>query len=183
MNSHVKETKEKMQKTAESIHEELNHIRTGRPSPAILDEISIEYYGNPTPLSQCASIEVAERSLVIKPWDRSIIKAIEKAILASPLGLTPMNDGMSIRLNFPPPTGEQKRELAKVAKDVSEHGKIAVRNIRRDVLKKIKEEQKAGDIPEDDAKKLEDEIQKLTDEFVKNMDVLYKEKESEILEV
>jgi len=172
-----------MKKTVDSIQDELNHIRTGRPSPAILDEISIEYYGTDTPLSQCASIEVSERSLVIKPWDRSVIKLIEKAILASSLGLTPLNDGMSIRLNFPPPTGDQKRELAKVAKDIAEHGKIAIRNLRRDVLKKIKEEQKNGDIPEDDAKKLEEEVQKLTDEFVKNMDLLYKEKEEEILEV
>lgn len=183
MNIHIQETKNKMKKSVEVVHEELKHIRTGRPSPAILDEIAIEYYEAQTPLAQVATISTEERSLSIKPWDRNLLKAIEKAVLASSLGLTPINDGISIRLNFPSPTGEQRKNLVKVVKDKIEQGKIAVRNIRRDEIKKVKEEEKNGDIPEDDAKKIEEEIQVVTDEYTAKMDELFKEKELEIMEV
>ncbi|HPE69088.1 MAG TPA: ribosome recycling factor [Thermotogota bacterium] len=183
MNHHVSDAKNRMKKTVQAMDDELKHIRTGRPSPAILDEIQVEYYGTNSPLSQIASINVEERSLSIKPWDLGIMKVIEKAILASSLGLTPINDGKVIRLNFPPPTGEQKKQLVKMVKDKIEQGKVSIRNIRRDALKEIKEEQKKGDIPEDDAKRLEEDVQKLTDEHVKEMDELFKNKEEEIMTV
>ncbi|HNR63276.1 MAG TPA: ribosome recycling factor [Thermotogota bacterium] len=183
MNKYVTEAKEKMYKTVQVVDEELKHIRTGRPSPAMLDDISVDYYGAPTPVTQLASIAIDERALVIKPWDKATLKLIEKAILASSLGLTPMNDGSNIRLNFPPPSGEQKKNLVKVVKEKIENGKISIRNIRRDIIKNIKEEQKKGDIPEDDAKNYETEIQKVTDEYIERMDDLFKRKEEEIMEV
>jgi ribosome recycling factor len=183
MNKYITETKDKMHKTVHVVDEELKHIRTGRPSPAILDEISLDYYGAPTPVSQLASIAIDERALIIKPWDKATIKLIEKAILASSLGLTPINDGINIRLNFPAPTGEQKKNLVKVVKDKIENGKVSIRNIRRDVMKLIKDEQKKGDIPEDDAKNMETEVQKVTDEYIEKMDTLFKKKEEEIMEV
>jgi ribosome recycling factor len=183
MDNHLKVAKDKMEKSVESIADELKHIRTGRPSPALLEEVTADYYNTPTPIPQLASISVMERSLVIKPWDRTVMKAIEKAILGSNLGLTPVNDGSSIRLNFPPPTGEQRRHLVKMVREIIEQGKVAVRNIRREALKEVKEEQKNGDLPEDDAHKLEDKIQELTNEYVTKMDLVFKEKESEIMEV
>ncbi len=183
MDNHLKVAKEKMQKSVDSIAEELKHIRTGRPSPALLEEISADYYNTPTPIPQLASVSVMERSLVVKPWDKTVLKAIEKAILASNLGLTPINDGSSIRLNFPPPTGEQRRNLVKMVHEIVEQGKVAVRNVRREAMKDIKEEQKNGDIPEDDAHKLEEKVQELTNDFVDRMDEVFKEKESEIMEV
>jgi ribosome recycling factor len=183
MDKHLSEAKSKMEKSLESIANELKHIRTGRPSPALLEEITADYYNTPTPIPQIASVSVAERSLVVKPWDKSVLKVIEKAILASQLGLTPVNDGTSIRLNFPPPTGEQRKKLVKMVHDIIEEGKVSIRNIRRDAIKDVKEEQKNGDLPEDDAYRLEDKIQELTDEYVDKMDELFKEKETEIMEV
>jgi ribosome recycling factor len=183
MTQYEKVAKEKMQKAVGKIDEDLKHIRTGRPSPALLDSVHIEYYGAPTPIPQTANISVENRMLVIRPWEKQILKTLEKAILASDLGLTPVNDGNAIRLNFPPPTGEQKKKLAKMAKDQAEQGKIAIRNIRRDVIKEIKEDQKNGDLPEDDAKRIEGEIQKITDDHILAMDRLYEEKEKEIIEV
>lgn len=183
MNKHVSDTKEKMQKTVHVVDEELKHIRTGRPSPALLDEVSVDYFGAATPITQLASVAIDERCLIIKPWDKATLKAIEKGILASSLGLTPANDGTNIRLNFPPPTGEQKKNLVKVVKEKIEEGKISLRNIRRDVIKIVKEEQKKGEIPEDDAKTLENEIQKVTDEFIVKLEGLFTKKEVEIMEV
>jgi len=183
MDKHLSEAKSKMEKSVESIANELKHIRTGRPSPALLEEITADYYNTPTPIPQMASVSVAERSLVVKPWDKSVLKVIEKAILASQLGLTPINDGNNIRLNFPPPTGEQRKKLVKMVHDIIEGGKVSIRNIRRDAMKDVKEEQKNGDIPEDDAHRVEDKIQELTDEYVAKMDELFKEKETEIMEV
>jgi ribosome recycling factor len=183
MDKHLSEAKSKMEKSLESIANELKHIRTGRPSPALLEEITADYYNTPTPIPQIASVSVAERSLVVKPWDKSVLKVIEKAILASQLGLTPVNDGTSIRLNFPPPTGEQRKKLVKMVHDIIEEGKVSIRNIRRDAIKDVKEEQKNGDLPEDDAYRLEDKIEELTDEYVDKMDELFKEKETEIMEV
>ncbi|MEA1885104.1 MAG: ribosome recycling factor [Thermotogota bacterium] len=183
MDKHLSEAKSKMEKSVESIANELKHIRTGRPSPVLLEEITADYYNTPTPIPQMASVSVAERSLVVKPWDKSVLKVIEKAILASQLGLTPINDGTSIRLNFPPPTGEQRKKLVKMVHDIIEDGKVSIRNIRRDAIKDVKEGQKNGDIPEDEAYRLEDKIQELTDEYVDKMDEMFKEKETEIMEV
>ncbi|SRR6056297_1757980 len=183
MDKHVKEAKKQMKKTVESIENDLKHIRTGRPSPALLDDIRVDYYGTPTQISQLAGISVVERSLMIKPWDKNVMKDVEKSILASNLGLNPINDGTNIRLNFPAPTGEEKKKLARRAHEITEGGKVSVRNIRRDILKEIKKEENEGNIPEDEAHKLEDKIQELTDEHVSEMDRLYKEKEEEIMEV
>ncbi|WP_456399735.1 ribosome recycling factor [Mesoaciditoga sp.] len=185
MKSHplVKKAREKMEKSVESIRTELNHLRTGRPSAALLEEIKVDYYGNPTPVSQLSTISVSEgRTLVVKPWDKSLIGSIEKAIQASDLGINPSNDGSVIRLAFPSPTTEQRKQLAKKAKSIVEDGKVAVRNVRREIMKEIKEKKESGEFPEDDAKSLENEVQKVTDEYVKKLDDIYEEKEKEIME-
>ncbi|AIY88710.1 MULTISPECIES: ribosome recycling factor [Thermotoga] len=183
VNPIIKEAKEKMKRTLEKIEDELRKMRTGKPSPAILEEIKVDYYGVPTPVNQLATISVSEeRTLVIKPWDKSVLSLIEKAINASDLGLNPINDGNVIRLVFPSPTTEQREKWVKKAKEIVEEGKIAIRNIRREILKKIKEDQKEGLIPEDDAKRLENEIQKLTDEFIEKLDEVFEIKKEEIME-
>ncbi|MCD6450696.1 MAG: ribosome recycling factor [Thermotogaceae bacterium] len=179
----IKETKERMEKTLNAIDDELKKMRTGRPSPAVLEEIKVDYYGTPTPINQLATVSVAEeRTLLIKPWDKSVIKSIEKAIMASDLGLNPQSDGNIIRLVFPTPTTEQREKWVKKAKEIVEEGKIAVRNIRRDSMKKIKDRKNEGEIPEDDAKRLEEEVQKITDEYIEKLDELFKKKEKEIME-
>ncbi|MCD6552306.1 ribosome recycling factor [Thermotoga sp.] len=183
VNPFIKEAKEKMKKTLEKIEDELKKMRTGKPSPAILEEIKVEYYGVPTPINQLATISVSEeRTLVIKPWDKSVLPLIEKAINASDLGLNPVNDGNVIRLVFPTPTTEQREKWVKKAKKIVEEGKIAIRNIRREIIKKIKEDQKEGNIPEDDARRLENEVQKLTDEFNGKLDEAFENKKEEIME-
>ncbi len=179
----VKETEERMKKTIHAIEDELKKMRTGRPSPAVLEDIKVDYYGTPTPINQLATISVAEeRTLLIKPWDKSVIKSIEKAIMASDLGLNPMSDGNVIRLVFPTPTTEQRQKWVKKAKEIVENGKIAIRNIRRDQMKKIKEMKNDGKLPEDDAKRLEDEVQKLTDKYIEELDEIFERKEKEIME-
>jgi ribosome recycling factor len=179
----IKETEEKMGKTIEAIDEELKRLRTGRPSPALLEEIKVDYYGVPTPINQVATVNVSEeRSLIIKPWERNLLSAIEKAILASDLGLNPMNDGNVVRLVFPSPTTEQREKWVKKSKDIVEQGKIAIRNIRREVLKDLKEMKKNGEISEDDEKKYEKEIQNLTDKYIQELDNLFEKKKKEIME-
>ncbi|AEH51825.1 ribosome recycling factor [Pseudothermotoga thermarum DSM 5069] len=180
----VKSAEDKMNKTVEKISEELRKMRTGRPSPAILEEIKVDYYGAPTPINQLATVSISEdRALVIKPWDKSVLSAIEKAIFASDLGLTPQNDGNVIRIIFPTPTTEQRQKWVKKAKEIAEQGKIAIRNIRRDVLKELKDLVKNGKISEDDEKRLEKEIQDLTDKKIEEIDKLFEKKEKEIMEV
>ncbi|ABR31127.1 ribosome recycling factor [Thermosipho melanesiensis] len=179
----VKKTEEKMKKSVNSIDEELKKLRTGRPSPALLEEIKVDYYGVPTPINQVATVNVTEeRSLIIKPWEKNLLNAVEKAIQASDLGLNPMNDGNVIRLVFPTPTTEQRQKWVKKAKDIVEHGKIAVRNIRREILKELKDLKKNGEISEDDERRLEKEIQNLTDKYVEELDKLFERKEKEIME-
>lgn len=182
VNSFVKMTEDKMKKSIEKISEELKHLRTGRASPAVLEEIKVDYYGAPTPVLQVAQVTTEERQLIIKPWERNLLNAIEKAILASDLGLTPVNDGNVIRINFPTPTTEQRQKWVKKAKEIVEEGKIAVRNIRRDILKEIKDKKKDGEISEDDEKRLEKEIQNLTDKYIAELDKLFERKEKEIME-
>ena len=182
VNSYIKTTEDKMKKSLEKISEELKHLRTGRASPAVLEEIKVDYYGVPTPILQVAQVTTEERQLIIKPWERNLLNAIEKAILASDLGLTPVNDGNVIRINFPTPTTEQRQKWVKKAKEIVEEGKIAVRNIRRDILKEIKDKKKDGEISEDDEKRLEKEIQNLTDKYVAELDKLFERKEKEIME-
>ncbi len=180
----VKNAEDRMNKAIEKISEELRRMRTGRPSPAILEEIKVDYYGAPTPINQLATVSISEdRSLIIKPWDKSVLPAIEKAIFTSDIGLTPQNDGNIIRLIFPTPTTEQKQKWVKKAKEIIEQGKVAIRNVRRDVLKDLKDMQKDGKISEDDEKRLEKEIQDLTDKKIQEMDKLFEKKEKEIMEV
>ena len=159
-------------------------IRAGRANPAILDKITVEYYGVQTPLAQVGTISVPEaRTIIVQPWDVSVLKEIEKAILASDIGINPNNDGKVIRLNFPPLTEERRKELNKSVSKRGEEAKVAIRNIRRDSLEQFKKQKKANEITEDDLKDLEDQIQKLTDRFVKNIDTIVTAKEKEIMEV
>ena len=177
-------TQEKMEKTLVALDKEFHTIRAGRANPAVLDKILVEYYGVPTPLQQMAAISVPEpRTLQIQPWDMSTLKSIEKAILASELGINPNNDGKSIRLNFPPLTEERRRDLVKDIRKYGEEAKVAVRSIRRDALEKYKALKKEGTLTEDDLKDSEKKIQELTDRFCKDADKLTADKEKEIMEV
>jgi ribosome recycling factor len=176
------ETRDRMGKTVHALENELKRIRTGRASASLLDGIKLDYYGTPTPLNQTATIAVPESRLItIQPWDASIIKDIEKAILKSDLGLTPSNDGKLIRIAIPPLSEERRKELVKLVHKTCEEHKVAVRNIRRDSNELIKGFKKDGDISEDDAFKAQDQIQKITDEFVKQIEEVYQTKEKEIL--
>lgn len=177
------ETRDRMSKSISALQVELKRIRTGRASSSLLDGIRVDYYGTLTPLSQMATIAVPEsRLLTIQPWDVSVIKDIERAILKSDLGLTPSNDGKLIRIAIPPLSEQRRKELAKLVHKTSEDYKVAIRNIRRDSNELIKGFKKDGDISEDDAFKSQDQIQKITDEFIKQIDDIYRDKEKEILE-
>ena len=177
------DTRESMEKAIASLNKELQRIRTGRASLSILDGIRVDYYGTQTPLNQMATLAVPESRLIrIQPWDVSVIKDIEKALLKSDLGLTPSNDGKIIRINIPPLTEERRKELVKVVHKMCEDYKVSVRNTRRDANDLVKSLKKDSDISEDDAFKAQDEIQKITDTFVASVDECYKEKEKEILE-
>jgi ribosome recycling factor len=177
------ETKESMGKTVEALKRELQRIRTGRASLSVLDGIKVDYYGTATPLNQMATLAVPESRLItIQPWDASVIKDIEKAILKSDLGLTPSNDGKILRISIPPLTEERRKELVKVVHKVCEEHKVTARNIRRDSNDLLKSLKKDGDISEDEAFRSQDEVQKITDEHIKLIDECYSEKEKEILE-
>jgi len=177
------ETKDNMGKSIDALKNEFNRVRTGRASLTILDGIRVDYYGTLTPLNQMATLSVPESRLItIQPWDVSVIKEVEKAILKSDLGLTPSNDGKIIRISIPPLTEERRKELVKVINKISEDHKIAVRNIRRDSNELLKGLKKDGDISEDDAFKAQDQVQKITDEYIKLIDDVNKDKEKEILE-
>ncbi|MGD2028457.1 MAG: ribosome recycling factor [Desulfobacterales bacterium] len=177
------ETREGMKKSIDSLKNEFKKVRTGRASLSILDDIRVEYYGTLTPLNQMASLSVPESRLItIQPWDVSVIKDIEKAILKSDLGLTPSNDGKVIRISIPPLTEERRKELVKVIHKKGEEHRVAVRNIRRDSNELLKGLKKDGDISEDDAFRAQDQVQKITDEHIKLIDDVCKEKEKEILE-
>ena len=174
----------KMQKSIDALNNEYASIRAGRANPAILDKIKVEYYGTPTPINQLGNVSVPEaRTLLIQPWDASVLKEIEKEIQKSDIGINPTNDGKVIRLNFPPLTEERRKALVKDISKIAENSKVSVRNIRRDGIDKIKALKKDNKITEDDVKEAEDKIQKITDKFVKNIDDIAKEKEKEILTV
>ena len=184
MSSNTKAFEEKMKSTVEHLNRELASVRAGRANPAVLDKVSVDYYGAPTPIQQVASVAVSEaRTLTITPWDRTLLRAISKAILASDVGITPIDDGQTIRLNFPAPTEERRKQLTKDVKKQGEDAKTAVRNIRRDAMDKFKAMKKAGELTEDDQKKLEEETQKLTDKYVKLIDDTCADKNKEIMEV
>jgi len=173
-----------MQKSVSSLENNFASIRAGRATPAVLDKITVDYYGTPTAIQAMAAVSVAEaRVLVIQPWDKSTLKNIEKAILASDLGITPMNDGNVIRLNFPQPTEERRKELCKTVKKYGEEAKVAVRNVRRDTLDKFKTMKKSGDLTEDDQKDAEKKLQKLTDKYCEDVDKAVSEKEKEIMSI
>lgn len=182
--SKYQEIETKMQKTIQVLERDLGSLRAGRANAAVLDRITVEYYGTPTPLNQVAAISVPEpRILAIQPWDSSLIKPIEKAILASDIGITPSSDDKLVRLVFPQPTEERRRELAKDVKKFGEDSKVAIRAIRRDSIEKFKKMQKASEITEDDLKAAETDIQKLTDRYCKDIDVMVADKEKEIMSV
>ncbi|MGB9667950.1 MAG: ribosome recycling factor [Thermosulfidibacteraceae bacterium] len=178
-----KDVKKRMKATLEKFEEELKGVRTGRASTVILEGIKIEYYGTPTPLKQLASFTIPEpRLVVIQPWDKSITKAIEKAINSSDIGLTATSDGNVIRVNFPPLTEERRRDLVKFIRKKAEEYRVAVRNIRRDANEEVKKMEKEKLISEDDAKKAQKEIQNMTDEYIKKVDEALERKEKEIME-
>ena len=182
--SKYQEFESKMQKTLQVLERDLGSLRAGRANAAVLDRITVEYYSTPTPLNQVAAISVPEpRVLAIQPWDSSLIKPIEKAILSSDIGITPSSDDKMIRLLFPQPTEERRRELAKDVKRFGEDSKVAIRSIRRDALEKFKKMQKASEITEDELKTAENEIQKLTDKYCKDIDGMVAAKEKEIMSV
>ena len=179
-----RETEDKMQKVVEACKRDFGTVRTGRARPSLLENIKVDYYGAMTPLNQMAQVSAPEpRLLVIKPWDRTVISTIEKAILKSDLGLNPNSDGEVIRLNIPQLTEERRKELVKVCKKKAEDERVAVRNIRRDANEEAKLYKEEGEITEDDMYRLLDEIQKLTDDYIKKIDQLLAEKEAEIMEV
>ncbi|NTU42764.1 MAG: ribosome recycling factor [Nitrospirales bacterium] len=184
MQEHKKKTTERMNGAIESLKKDFSAIRTGRASLALLDGITVDYYGTPTPISQLATMGIPEsRQITIQPWEQKIIPEIEKAILKSDLGLTPSNDGKTIRLLIPTLTEERRKQLVKVVKKRSEEAKIAIRNIRRDINEELKKAEKEKLLSEDDEKKLHEEIQKITDSFVEKVDEVLQHKEKEIMEV
>ena len=177
----MSEYTDKMTKAIEATEREFSKIRAGQASPAILNDVRIDYYGTPTPISQVAKISVPEpRMLLVSPWEKTMVDPIEKAILAANIGLTPMKDGNCIRVSLPILTSERRQELAKVARKHAEEGRVAIRNIRRDANDAIK---KNKDLPEDEVKKQQDEIQKATDKAIAQIDSLLAEKEADILKV
>jgi ribosome recycling factor len=180
----ISDATRRMDKSIEATHEHFNTLRTGRASAALLDRITVDYYGVATPLKQLASINVPEpRSLTVQPFDPSSIKAIEKAIMESDLGLTPSNDGKLVRLPVPQLTEERRKDLVRVARQMAEEGRVAVRNVRRDLMHHLKELVVNGEVGDDDERRAEERAQKLTDDHVHRIDEMLKRKEAEIMEV
>ncbi len=184
MKEAINKAKEKMQKTISVLERDFAAIRAGRANPNVLDKVTVDYYGTPTPIGQMATVSVAEaRVLTIQPWDKSQLKPIEKAIQASDIGINPANDGTVLRLTFPQLTEERRKEIVKDIKKMGEDSKVAVRSIRRDVIDKLKAMKKNSEITEDDEKDGEDQVQKLHDKFIKNIDEIVAAKEKEILSI
>ena len=178
------EFEEKMKKTLTALDNDYAGLRAGRANPAVLDRLRVDYYGVASKINEVAAVSVPEpRMLLIQPWDASLLKEIEKVILASDIGITPANDGKVIRLSFPQPTEERRRELAKEAKKLGEDGKVAIRNVRRDALDRFKKQEKAHEITEDELKGIETDVQKLTDKYIAEIDKMVAEKEKEIMAV
>ena len=180
----IKDAKSRMQKAVEATRREFSSVRTGRANPALLEQVKVDYYGVSTPINQVATVTVPEpRLLVVAPWDKKMVKDVERAILKSELGLTPSSDGAVIRLPIPPLTEERRRDLAKMVRRQTEEGRVAVRNIRREAKEMIEELEEAGEVSEDGAKRALEELQKLTDEFVAAVDKALEAKEKEIMEL
>ncbi len=186
MNDFITNAESQMEKCLGALSKDFAKLRTGRASASVLDGITVDYYGAPTPITQVAAVKAPEaHMLTVEPWDKSIVNAVEKAILASDLGITPNNDGTGvIRLNFPAPTEERRREIVKECKNVAEkHGRTGVRNARQDCKKKMERAQKDGEMSEDELKRAEAELQKLTDKYVAKVDELLAAKEAEVMEI
>lgn len=180
----IAQCEEKMLKTIESLKKDFTNIRTGKANPAILNSVMVSYYGVPTPVSQVGSVSVPDpQSIVVKPWDKSILKDIEKAIQQANLGLNPSNDGEVVRIPIPPLNEQTRKDLAKQAKKVAEDNKVAVRNVRRDAMEQLKKLEKDALITEDELKRYNDQVQKLTDKYIANIDTLAKEKEQDIMSI
>ena len=178
------EYENRMLKTVEALQNQFSAIRAGRANPSILDQIKVEYYGTPTPINQIASISTPDpRTLVIQPWDAASLKLIEKALNTSDLGINPANDGRVLRLIFPQPTEERRKELVKQVHKYAEEGKVSIRNVRRDAVESFKAQKKKGEITEDDLTDTEKDLQKLTDKYVAEIDKVAAKKESEIKEI
>ncbi|MCI8491657.1 ribosome recycling factor [Anaerotruncus sp.] len=184
MNERLKHYNEKMEKTISVLENEYAAIRAGRANPAVLNKITVDYYGTPTQIQAMAAISVSEaRILVIQPWDKSTLRSIEKAIQVSDIGINPTNDGTVIRIVFPPLTEERRKEICKQIKKQGEDSKVAIRSIRRDANEKFKALKKSSEVSEDEEKDLEDQMQKMTDKFCKRIDEIAAKKEKEILEI
>ena len=184
MSSNTKVFEDKMKNSVEHLERELAAVRAGRANPAVLDKVTVDYYGAPTPIQQVASVAVSEaRTLTITPWDRSLLRPISKAIQASDVGINPIDDGQTIRLNFPAPNEERRRQLAKDVSKMGEEAKVAIRNVRRDAMDKAKAMKKAGELTEDTQKTMEEDVQKVTDKFIKLVDKAVEEKQKEIMSV
>lgn len=180
----INQSKERMEKAIQAFNRELASIRAGRANANVLDRITIDYYGAPTPVNQLASINIPEaRLLVITPYDKSSMGDIEKALMKSDLGITPSSDGSVIRLNFPALTEERRKELAKLVKKEAEEAKVGIRNIRRDTNEELKKSEKSGELTEDDLRGYTEDVQKQTDDYIRKIDEIAKEKEQEIMEV
>lgn len=174
----------KMKKSLDFLSQQFATVRAGRANAGVLDQIQVSYYGSPTHIQQVASVSTPDaRTLMIQPWDSSVLREIEKAIQASELGINPQNDGKVIRLVFPQLTEDRRKDLAKQVKKYGEEAKVAVRNIRRDAMEKFKKQQKASEITEDDYKTMEKDIQKMTDDYIKKVDALTEKKEKELFEI
>lgn len=180
----IREHEDKMQKAVVVLKKDLASLRAGRATPALLEKVTVDYYGVPTPVNQLANISAPEpRLLLVQPWDRSVLNEIEKAIMKSDLGLTPNNDGTVIRIAIPQLTQERRTELVKVVKKKAEEARVAVRNVRREANDELKAQEKAGGISEDEVRRGQDEVQKLTDKYIKEIDKLAEHKEEEIMEL
>lgn len=184
MKAIIKETEDKMKKSTDRLAHEFTTIRAGRANPAVLDKVQVDYYGVPTPIQQMAAVSVSEaRILMIQPWDVTSLKAIEKAILSSDVGITPTNDGKVLRLVFPQLTEDRRKELCKEIKKLGEECKVAVRNVRRDSIEKLKAKKKASELTEDEVKDGEKQIQDVTDKYVAEIDKMVSEKDKEIMSI
>lgn len=184
MKTVLKKAEERMNRRIDHLNNEFAAIRAGRANPAVLDKVVVDYYGAPTPVNQLAAVSVTEaRTLMIQPWDTSVLTPIERAIQMSDIGINPQNDGKSLRMVFPPLTEERRKDLAKDIKELAEETKVGVRNVRRDTVDKFKAMKKNGEITEDDLKQAEKKTQELTDKFVKEIDVLTEKKQKEIMSI
>ena len=184
MKLNTKDYEEKMKKSVQSLENEFSSIRAGRANPAVLDKVTVDYYGSPTQISGVASVSVTDaRTIAISPWDMSLLKQIEKAILASDLGITPQNDGKTIRLTFPPLTEDRRKDLVKQIQKMTEDAKVAIRNIRREANDKCKDMKKKSEMTEDEQKASEKAVQDLTDKYIKNLDSVGAAKEKEIMSI